>query len=69
MAIQFRELVWTYQSLIEVNARKGVKGGQEVYGWYQSLIEVNARTTGCVLKSLYPQLLVKSSEQFVNKRT
>ena len=35
---------------------------------YQSLIEVNARTTDCVLKTLYPQPLVKSSELFMNKK-
>ena len=35
---------------------------------YQSLIEVNARTTDCVLRLLYPQPVVMSSEQFVNKR-
>ena len=35
---------------------------------YQSLIEVNARTTVFVLALLYPQPLVKSSEQSVNKK-
>ena len=55
-----------FYSLIEVNA--SAIAIVSVIFVYQSLIEVNARTTDCVLKTLYPQPLVKSSELFMNKK-
>ena len=57
-----------YQSLIEVNARIAILLSQSSKPEYQSLIEVNARTTDYILRLLYPQPLVMSSEQIVNKK-